>query len=328
VGVKGAFVTGAHGLLGGRLVPALLERGVRVAVLRRDEPALSALALEGTEARVDVVPGDVRDAAVVERALAEYELDTVFHLAAQTLVGTALRSPAPTFDTNVRGTWTVLEAARRVGVARVVVAASDKAYGASDELPYREDTPLRPRYPYDASKAAADLISRSYWHTYELPVAVTRFANLYGAGDLNFSRLVPEAIAAALQGRAPVIRSDGTPERDFLHVDDAVAAYLAIVDLLERDVHAAAGEAFNAGSGRPTPVLEVVRAVCAAAGVESEPDLRGEARAEIDRQFVDATKLRERTGWEPRVSLEAGLARTVEWYRAHPEVLPAAPVGA
>ena len=326
VGVKSVFVTGAHGLLGGRLVPALLDRGLRVAVLRRDEPALSALAIEGTEARVDVVPGDVRDAAVVERALAEYEVDTVFHLAAQTLVGTALRSPAPTFDTNVRGTWTVLEAARRVGVQRVVVAASDKAYGASDELPYREETPLRPRYPYDASKAAADLIARSYWHTYRLPVTVTRFANLYGGGDLNFSRLVPESVAAALQGRAPVIRSDGTPERDFLHVDDAVAAYLALVDLLERDVAAAAGEAFNAGSGAPTAVLDVVRAVCAAAGVDLQPDVRGEARGEIDRQYVDPAKLRDRTGWETSTDLPEGLARTVEWYRAHPEVLPAAPV--
>jgi CDP-glucose 4,6-dehydratase len=308
------------------LVPALLGRDVRVTVLRRDEPALSALILEGTEARVDVVDGDVRDAGLVERALAQCQADTVFHLAAQTLVGTALRSPASTFDTNVRGTWTVLEACRRVGVERVVVAASDKAYGSADELPYREDTPLRPRFPYDASKAAADLIARSYWHTYRLPVAVTRFANLYGGGDLNFSRLVPEAVAAALQGRAPVIRSDGTPERDYLYVDDAVDAYLAIADLFDRDADAVCGEAFNAGSGAPTSVLELVRAVCAAAQVELEPDVRGEAEGEIDRQYVDASKLRAATGWEPRVPLEEGLRRTVAWYRAHPEVLPAAPV--
>jgi CDP-glucose 4,6-dehydratase len=326
--VRSAFVTGAHGLLGAWLVKALLERDVAVAVLRRDEPAQSALALEGTEARVDVVPGDVTDAAVVERALAEYEVDTVFHLAAQTLVGTARRSPVATFDTNVRGTWTVLEAARGVGVERVVVASSDKAYGPSDELPYREDSPLRARYPYDASKAAADLIARSYFHTYGLAVAVTRFANLYGGGDLNFSRLVPETVAAAIQGRAPVIRSDGKMERDFLYVEDAVAAYLAIADALERSPDRAAGEPFNAGGGTPIAVLDVVRAVCAAAGVELEPLVLAEAKSEIPRQYVDATKLRELTGWEPRVDLDDGLRRTVDWYRAHPEVLPAAPVDA
>ncbi|MDQ6914375.1 MAG: GDP-mannose 4,6-dehydratase [Actinomycetota bacterium] len=323
VGVRAAFVTGAHGLLGSWLVKALLERDVRVAVLRRDEPAQSALALEGTEARVDVVPGDVTDAAVVQRALAEYEVDAVFHLAAQTLVGTARRSPVATFDTNVRGTWTVLEACRAVGVERVLVASSDKAYGPSDELPYREDAPLRARYPYDASKAAADLIARSYFHTYGLPVAVTRFANLYGGGDLNFSRLVPETVAAAIQGRAPVIRSDGTMERDFLYVEDAASAYLAIADALPER---AAGEAFNAGGGVPLAVLDLVRAVCAAAGVDLEPVVLGEARAEIPRQYVDSAKLRDLTGWAPQVDLNEGLRRTVEWYRAHLEVLPAAPV--
>jgi CDP-glucose 4,6-dehydratase len=194
------------------------------------------------------------------------------------------------------------------------------------DLARGEDTPLRPRFPYDASKAAADLIARSYWHTYELPVAVTRFANLYGGGDLNFSRLVPEAVVAALQDRAPVIRSDGTPERDYLYVDDGVDGYLAIADLFDRDPSAASGQAFNAGSGAPTSVLDLVRAVCAAAEVELEPDVRGEARAEIPRQYVDATKLRTATGWAPRVPLDDGLRRTVEWYRAHPEVLPATPV--
>ena len=317
------FVTGAHGLLGTWLVRALLERGDAVTVLRRDEPAASALALEGLETRCDVVAGDVADPAVVERALSEYEVDTVFHLAAQTLVGTAVRSPVPTFETNVRGTWVLLDACRRLDVARVVVASSDKAYGAHDELPYREDMALRPRYPYDVSKAATDLIARSYFHTYGLPVAVTRFANLYGGGDLNFSRLVPEAVAAAIQGRRPVIRSDGTPERDFLYAPDAARAYLAIADALG-DGGGAAGEAFNAGGGRPHSVLDIVALVCRAAGTEVEPDVRGAGTpaGEIDRQYVDASKLRELTGWEPEVALQDGLARTVEWYRAHPEVLP------
>jgi CDP-glucose 4,6-dehydratase len=200
------------------------------------------------------------------------------------------------------------------------VAASDKAYGPTDTLPYREDThPLQPLYPYDVSKACTDLITRSYWHTFGVPVAVTRFANIYGGGDLNPSRLVPEAVAAALAGRAPVIRSDGTPERDFLYVEDAAAAYLAIADALP----GAGGEAFNAGGDEPHSGLEVVEAVCRAAGSDVEPDVRGEGtpHAEIDRQWVDSSKLRELTGWRPEVGLDEGLRRTVEWYRAHPEAL-------
>jgi len=205
-----AFVTGAYGLLGSWLVKALLERGARVTVLRRDTVAVSALALEGTEESVNVVAGDICDGELIERALGEYEVDSVFHLAAQAIVGVANRSPVPAFETNIRGTWQLLEACRQVGVRRVVVAASDKAYGAHDELPYREEFALRPRYPYEVAKAATDMIARSYWHTFELPVAVTRFANMYGGGDLHLSRLVPECVLSALRGRAPVIRSDGT----------------------------------------------------------------------------------------------------------------------
>jgi CDP-glucose 4,6-dehydratase len=319
--VSRAFVTGAYGLLGTWLVRALLERGDAVTVLRRDEPAASALELEGLDARCDVVTGDLGDAELMERTLSDYEVDSVFHLAAQTLVGTARRSPVATFEVNIRGTWVLLDACRRLEVGRVVVAASVKAYGAHDELPYREDFALQPRFPYDVSKAATDLIARSYFHTYGLPVAVTRFANLYGGGDLNFSRLVPEAAAAAIQGRRPVIRSDGTPERDFLYVADAARAYLAIADALESG---AAGEAFNAGGGRPHSVLEVVELVCRAAGTEVEPDIRGVGTppGEIDRQYVDATKLRELTGWSPEVRLADGLERTVQWYRGHADLLP------
>jgi CDP-glucose 4,6-dehydratase len=321
LGVRSAFVTGAYGLLGSWLCRALLDRGVRVAVLKRDDPAASALALDGTEARCTVVRGDVRDLELIERVLAEEEVDSVFHLAAQAVVGTALHSPLSTWETNVRGTWTVLEASRRHGAARVVVASSDKAYGAHATLPYREDHELRARFPYDVSKACADLIARSYWHSHALPVAVTRCANLYGGGDLNRSRLIPEAVAAALRGRAPIIRSDGTPERDFLYVEDAVAAYLALTDALDSD--AARGEAFNAGSGRSHAVREVVEAVCRAVGTDLRPDIRGTGipKGEIDRQWLDSSRLRALTGWEPRVDLAEGLARTVEWYRAHPGVL-------
>ncbi len=321
--MSSTFVTGGYGLLGTWLVRALLERGDRVVVLRRDDPSASALRLDGLEERCEVVPGDVCDGAALERALGDYEVATVFHLAAQTLVGTANRSPVPTFETNIRGTWVLLEACRRMDVGRVVVAASDKAYGDHDRLPYREDFALQPRFPYDVSKAATDLIARSYFHTYGLPVAVTRFANIYGGGDLNFSRLVPEAVAATLQGRRPVIRSDGTPERDFLYVEDAAAAYLAIADSLGRE--GAAGEAFNAGSGEPRSVLDVVSRVCEVAGTDVQPDVRGAGTpaGEIDRQFVDSSKLRDLTGWAPRVTLDEGLTRTVEWYRRHRDLLPA-----
>ena len=319
--MRSAFVTGAYGLLGSALVQALLARDVEVTVLRRDQTPRSALVLDGLETRVNVVVGDVTDGSLIDRALGEYEVDSVFHLAAQTIVGTANRSPLPTWDANVRGTWMVLEGCRRHEIPRVVVAASDKAYGAHDELPYREDFALQPRFPYDVSKAATDLIARSYWHTYGVPVATTRLANIYGGGDTNRSRLIPEAVDAALVGRPPVIRSDGTPERDYLYVDDAVAAYLALADALDGD--GARGEAFNAGGGRPHAVLEVVELICRLAGTEVEPDVRGTGspRGEIDRQYVDSTKLNELTGWRPEVGLEEGLRRTVEWYRAHPAAL-------
>lgn len=314
---RSVFVTGAYGLLGSWLVKALLEQGARTTVLRRDAVAISALALEGTEQRVNVVDGDICDAALMERVLAEYEVDSVFHLAAQTIVGVANRSPVSTFEANIRGTWTLLEACRQVGVSRVVVAASDKAYGAHDELPYHEELALQPRYPYDVSKAATDMIARSYWHTFELPVAVTRFANLYGGGDVNLSRLVPECVLAAIQGRPPVIRSDGTLERDYLYVEDGVAAYLAIWGLLEDG--RGAGEAFNAGGDRPHSVLEVAELTCRVAGTGVQPDVRGTGTppGEIARQWVDSTKLRRLSGWEPRVTLQEGLARTVDWYRRY-----------
>ncbi len=319
--MRSAFVTGGYGLLGSALVRKLLEREVEVTVLRRDSTPRSALVLEGLEARVNVVNGDVTDGSLVERALGEYEVDTVFHLAAQTIVGTANRSALATWETNVRGTWILMEACRRLEVERVVVAASDKAYGGHEELPYREDFALQPKFPYDVSKAATDLIARSYWHTYALRVATTRFANLYGGGDTNRSRLIPEVIDAALAGRRPVIRSDGSPERDFLYVDDAVAAYLAIAQALDGD--GAPGEAFNAGGGRPHAVREVVELICRVAGTNVEPDIQGVGTpsGEIDRQYVDTAKLAGLTGWRAEVGLEEGLRRTVEWYRAHPEAL-------
>jgi CDP-glucose 4,6-dehydratase len=311
------FVTGAYGLLGGWLVKALLQRGARVTVLKRDALPLSALAAEGTERRVTVIRGDLTDPPLIERVLSEYEVDTVFHLGAQSIVSIANKSPLSTFETNIRGTWILLEACRHAGVRRTIVAASDKAYGPHDELPYRETFALQPRHPYDVSKAAADMLARTYWHTFGLPVAVTRLANMYGGGDFNLSRLVPDAVLAAIDGRAPIIRSDGTPQRDFLYVEDAVAAYLAICELLAEG--RGAGEAFNAGGGRPRSVLEVVELICEIAGTGVKPEVRGSGTpsGEIERQWIDSGKLRAGTGWEPRLDLEEGLRRTVAWYRRH-----------
>lgn len=313
------LVTGGHGLLGAWLIKALLESGARVVAIRRDEPVLSGLQLLGLDREVDSVQGDVCDPPLVARVLAEYEVQSVFHLAAQTIVGTANRSPASTFETNVRGTWTVLEACRLQGVERVIVASSDKAYGRQDKLPYREDQPLLASHPYDVSKAACDMIARSYWPSFGLPVAVTRFANLYGGAETNRSRLVPEAVCAALAGRPPLLRSDGSPERDFLYVEDAAQAYLAIWEALGRGE--GCGEAFNAGGGEPHRVDDVVSQICRLAGSSVTPEIPGQGTpsGEIDRQWVDFTKLRELTGWRPQTSLEAGLTRTIEWFRSHPE---------
>jgi CDP-glucose 4,6-dehydratase len=316
-----ALVTGARGFVGAWLARGLLESGARVTSFDRRprSGSPSTLAMLGVDGEVEEVEGDLRDAELVARTLEERDVDTVFHLAAETIVGTVQASPVQGFESNVRGTWTLLQACRERSVERVVFASSDKAYGAHDELPYREDFPLQPTAPYEASKAAADLIARSYWHSYGLPIAVTRFANIYGGGDLNFSRLIPEAVSAALDGRPPVLRSDGSPERDFLYVEDAVSAYLAIADGLSREE--VRGEAFNAGGGSPHPVREVVEIVARLAGTGVEPDIQGEGNpaGEIDRQWVDPTKIREVLGWEPAVGLEEGLGRTIGWYRKHPE---------
>jgi CDP-glucose 4,6-dehydratase len=306
--LRRALVTGGHGFVGSHLAAGLLAAGVAVRVLDRPAPRqtdlggprASGLGLLGVAAEVELFEADLLDADAVGAAVAS--CDAVFHLAAQTIVGVASRAPAETFEVNVRGAWNVFEACREAAVERVVFASSDKAYGSSPELPYREDFPLRGAYPYDASKAAADTIARSYAAAYGMPVAVTRFANVYGGGDLNFTRLVPEVAIAVADRRAPAIRSDGSPKRDFLHVEDVVAAYLAIAAALERPE--ARGEAFNGGD-------------------EVEPAYGpGPPPGEIVDQYLDSTKLRELSGWRPRVELADGLARTLNWYREHPEARP------
>ena len=319
---RSVLVTGARGFVGSWLAERLLDEGARVVALRRDTDPGSRFAAEGIEQRCHVALADLGDYQAMMRTLNEYEVDAVFHLAAQTIVGTANRSPLSTFHSNVHGTYTLLEACRATSVmggapAPIVVASSDKAYGAHDELPYREDFELKPRYPYDVSKACADLIARSYAATYGLPVAVTRFANVYGGGDVNWSRLVPDVARALVRGERPVVRSDGTPERDYLYVEDAVDAYLAISASLEREEMR--GRAWNAGNGRPVSVIELVRGLIEVSGRQEEPDVQGQGvpHGEIDRQFLDSTAIRDELGWAPRVELEEGLRRAFEWYERY-----------
>lgn len=321
-----SLVTGGQGFIGGHLVRALLERGDEVTVLDLRGAPGQALDVHGLTGEVCLVEGDVADPAVVHRAVREAGNgssgpDSIFHLAAQTLVGPAAENPVATFRANAEGTWTILEAARESGVGAVVVASSDKAYGPSDSLPYRESDELRPAAPYEASKAAADVISRSYWPAFGVPVGVTRLANVYGGGDMNGSRLVPETVNACLEGRAPQIRSDGSPQRDYLHVSDAAAAYLAIEGaVLEGPGR---GEALNAGTGAPHSVREVIELIAAevarTGGEPVEAAYLGEGvpEGEIDRQFVDASRLAGLTGWKPQVTLAEGICEAVGWYRAH-----------
>jgi CDP-glucose 4,6-dehydratase len=289
-----------------------------VVALRRDVDPASRFQTEGVSERCVLVLADITDYQSLVRVLDEEAIEAVFHLAAQALVGTANRSPLATWESNVRGTYTLLEACRAHGdIARIVVASSDKAYGDHDELPYREDFALRPRHPYEVSKACTDLIARSYAATYGLPVAVTRLANVYGPGDLNWSRLIPDTIRALAAGDRPVVRSDGTPERDYLYLDDAVDAYLAVADSLDRPE--LRGRAWNAGRGRAFTVIDVVRRLIDISGRDVEPEIRGEGtpRGEIDRQYLDATAIREELGWEPSWGLDRGLRATWDWYERH-----------
>lgn len=321
-----SLVTGGQGFIGGHLVRALLARGDEVTVLDLPAAPGRALELHGIASEVRLVEGDVADRAAAHRAFREAGTgrsgpDTVFHLAAQTLVGPAAADPVETFRANAAGTWSLLEAAREAGVEAVVVASSDKAYGPSDSLPYREEDELRPAAPYEASKAAADVIARSYWPSFGLPVGVTRFANVYGGGDLNFSRLIPETVTAYLADRRPVIRSDGSPRRDFMHVSDAVSAYLAVGSAVLQGT--ARGGALNAGTGRPLSVGEMIEVIRRAVGSEIEPEFvgKGNPEGEIESQFVDSSKLTGLTGWTPSTTVEAGIREAVDWYRDRPALV-------
>jgi CDP-glucose 4,6-dehydratase len=313
------FVTGATGLLGSWLVEELQARGADVTCLIRDWVPRSRLNESDTMLRVNVVHGEMEDYALLLRALNEYEIDSVFHLGAQTIVGTASRSALSTFESNIRGTWNLLEACRGCAklIQRVVVASSDKAYGSHDQLPYTEDTPLQGRYPYDVSKSCTDLIALSYFHTYDTPVAVTRCGNLFGGGDLNFNRLIPGTIRSVLQDERPIVRSDGTFVRDYFYVRDAVNAYLQLAERLP-DEHFT-GQAFNFGTETPLSVLDLVDKILKLLDRTSlVPIILNEANHEIPKQYLDCSKAKRMMQWGPDYSLEDGLRETIDWYRNWP----------
>jgi CDP-glucose 4,6-dehydratase len=312
---RNVLVTGATGLLGSTLTRDLLDRGANVICLIRDHVPASGLMRSQLMDRVVCVSGALEDYETVLRAVNEYEVDSVFHLGAQTIVGTAARSALSTFESNIKGTWSLLEACRQCAktVQRIIVASSDKAYGEHENLPYKEDTPLAGRYPYDVSKSCADLIALSYFHTYRLPVAVTRCGNLFGGGDLNFSRLIPGAIRSALNNEAPVIRSDGKFVRDYFYVRDASLAYICLAEAMPGKT---VGEAFNFGNETPVAVIDMVnRILHLMQSGYLQPVILNQSSNEIPKQFLDCSKARRMLGWTPRYPLNEGLLETIAWYR-------------
>jgi len=309
------FVTGASGLLGSWLVRRLLRADADVVCLLRDWVPQSELIRGGVLENVKVVRGDVRDQETVERALGEYEIDTVIHLAAQTIVGIANRNPVSTFESNVGGTWTLLEACRRSpAISSIVVASSDKAYGEHDELPYNEDAPLVGRHPYDVSKSCADLIAQAYAATYDLPVAITRCGNLYGGGDLNWNRIVPGTIRSVLRGQRPVVRSDGQFVRDYFYVEDGAAANMSLAERLASDP-SLKGQAFNFSNETQVTVLELVERILKLMDSDLEAEVRNEVVNEIRQQYLSAEKARGVLGWKALFTLDEGLRATIAWYR-------------
>ena len=312
------FVTGATGMIGAWLVKDLLARGAHVVALVLDADPQSELYRSGDVNRISVVNGTLEDFRTLERAINAFEVDTVFHLGAQAIVGVAHRAPLPTFETNIRGTWNLLEACRlhRDLVERVVIASSDKAYGAQPRLPYTEDMPVAGMHPYEVSKSAADLIARAYYHTYDLRVGIARCGNVFGGGDLNWSRIVPGTIRAFLRRERPVVRSDGSYVRDYFYVKDAARAYLRLAERLADPQ--VAGEAFNFSNESPMTVLDLVAVIQKLMDASHlEPDVRDVAEGEIHSQYLSAARAREQLAWAPEFDLEAGLRETITWYRAY-----------
>jgi CDP-glucose 4,6-dehydratase len=308
------LVTGATGFLGGWLVKELVDRGARVVALVRDSAPRSMLARDGLLACVEIVRGSVADRSLLRRVMCEYEISTVFHLAAQTLVGVARTDPVGTLEANIEGTWNVLEAARHSPIHALVAASSDKAYGPSANLPYQETHPMEGRYPYDVSKSCVDLICRMYAETYGVPLCVTRCANLFGGGDFNFTRTIPGVIRATLRGERFIIRSDGHFVRDFMYVRDAVLAYLMLAEAIAGESKLR-GEAFNLSLGVGFTVLEIVeRVLTMMARPDLTPIIQNIATDELREQYMVAEKAHRVLGWTPRFTMEQGLRETIAWY--------------
>jgi CDP-glucose 4,6-dehydratase len=312
---RSVLITGCTGLLGSWMTQELVSRGAKVVGLIRDWTPQSRLFQEGLERKINMVYGRIEDISTLERTINEYEVETVFHLAAQTIVRVADREPLATFEANIKGTWNVLESCRRVGgVKRIVVASSDKAYGDQEILPYHESTPLQGEHPYDVSKSCADLISHTYYKSYGLPVCITRCGNFYGGGDLNFNRIVPDTIRSALCDRPVVIRSDGTYIRDYFYVKDGVMAYLHLAEQMDRPE--LLGEAFNFSNEIQVSVLEIVRKILILMGKEHlEPKVLNQAQNEIKHQYLSAAKARQLLNWSPKYSLDEGLQEAIAWYK-------------
>ncbi|MEJ7615969.1 MAG: GDP-mannose 4,6-dehydratase [Pyrinomonadaceae bacterium] len=309
------LVTGATGLVGGWLVRRMLERGADVVCLLRDWVPQCELVASGLIERVRVVRGDVRDQALLERTLGEYEVDTVIHLAAQTIVTIANRNPVSTFEANIGGTWSLLEACRRSpAVKQVVLASSDKAYGDHEQLPYDEDAPLQGRHPYDVSKSCSDLLGQSYATTYGMPIAITRCGNFYGGGDLNWNRIVPGTIRSVLRGQRPVIRSDGQYVRDYFYVEDGAAVYMLLAEQLAANPEVR-GHAFNFSNEIQVTVLDLAERILTLMNSHLKPDVRNEASHEIRHQYLSAAKARRMLDWQPLFTLDEGLRRTIDWYK-------------
>lgn len=309
------FVTGATGLVGTWLVKSLQGAGANVVCLVRDWVPQSELVRSRLIEQVKVVRGDVRDQVLLERALGEYEIVTVIHLAAQTIVGIANRNPISTFETNIQGTWALLEACRRTPtIQQIVLASSDKAYGDQENLPYDENTPLQGQHPYDVSKSCADLIAHTYAKSYNLPVVVTRCGNFYGGGDLNWNRIVPGTIRSVLRGERPIIRSDGRYIRDYFYVKDGAATYMLLAEKLAANPNLR-GEAFNFSNELQVTVLELVEKILKLMDSSLEPLVLNHANNEILHQYLSASKAREVLGWSPTYALDQALAETIEWYR-------------
>lgn len=311
------FVTGATGLVGSWLVKNLIGAGADVVCLVRDRVPQSELERSHLTDRIKVVRGDVFDQRLLERALGEYEVNTIIHLAAQTIVGIANRNPVSTFETNIGGTWALLEASRRSPtVKQIVLASSDKAYGDQEQLPYDETTPLQGQHPYDVSKSCADLLAKTYAVSYGLPVAITRCGNFYGGGDLNWNRVVPGTIRSILRGQRPVIRSDGEYVRDYFYVEDGAAAYMLLAERLAENP-SLRGEAFNFSNEIQLTVRQLVDKILKLMGSTLVPDVQNQATNEIRRQYLSAEKARRMLAWAPIFELERGLERTIAWYREH-----------